>query len=233
MNSKNIIAISKDKTKCICMKCLKESRLLKEIDIPEMGYGSAFDGTGTKVILCKDCYIKSNSSIWSMETRKFDEYCEEYLHEDEMLDYISQLPLQSQELVFNEFKHGWNTNYSMEAQDWIDYRLNELPHEKCKEYGLYSPEEINAYKERYPKCEYVYNTVWNDGSKSSHCAMRTCTSGEYGGQIGINYSTECYKCPYFKERITPIKDIKGEEHKDYELYIQSKVKMFDLENKFN
>lgn len=233
MNSKNIVAIPRDKIECTCMKCLRENRLLKEIDIPEMGYGSAFDGSGTKVILCEQCYIESNPNIWSMETKEFDEYCEEYLHEEEMLDYLRQLPLQSQELVFNEFENGWSANYGMEAQDWIDYKLNELSYEKCKEYGLYSPEEINAYKERYPKCEYVYNTVWNDGSKGSHCAMRTYASGEYGGGIGLNYSTECYKCHYFTERTTPIKDIKGEERKDYELYIQSKVRMSELENKFN
>lgn len=233
MNSKNIIAISREKIDCTCMKCLKEKDSLKVIIISEMGYGSAFDGSGTKVVLCEDCYKESGPDIWSMETREFDEYCEEYLHEDEMLEFIDGLPLQSEELVWNEFEHGWNADHHMDPQDWIDYRLDELPYEKCKMYGLYAPEEIKAYKERYPKCEYVYNTVWNDGSKGSHCAMQPCTFGEYGGQIGLNYSTHCYKCSHFKERITPIKDVKGEDSDDYELYIQSQIRASELKKKFD
>lgn len=184
MNSKGIVAIPRDKANCYCMNCLKETSDLKNITICEMGYGSAFDGAGTKINLCNECYEKSNPEIWSMEVKRTD-YYEEYLHEKEMLDYIEKLPLQCRELIYNEFEYGWDANYTMEPQDWIDYQLDELPYEKCKQYGLYAPEEIRAYEERYPKCEYVYNRVWRDGSKGSSCAMQNCTSGEYGGKLDV------------------------------------------------
>lgn len=232
MNSKKIVNITKDKIECTCMKCLKEFPTLRKITISELGYGSSFDGTNTEVHLCEDCYKQSNPSIWSMEVHRQD-YCEEYVHEDEMLKYIEELPIQSKELVWNTLASGWNSDMKLDAQDWIDYELDELPHEKCKTYGLYSVEEIKAYKERFPKCEYVYNTVWEDGSKGSHCAMQPCTHGEYGGTVGLNYSTYCYECRYYKERVTPIRDIKGEDKHDYDLYVLSKVIAKELEQKFN
>ena len=73
MNSKNKVAIKKEKIGCTCMKCLKEfdDSKLHIIHIPQMGYGSGFDGFDTIVILCEDCYkesIKKNPNLWSMKT---------------------------------------------------------------------------------------------------------------------------------------------------------------------
>lgn len=211
MNSKNIIPIPRDKVTCTCFKCLKETINLNRIDIPEMGYGGGFDGFGTTLYLCNDCYEASGSELWSMEEKQLGEYFSEYVHDDEMWEYINNLPLQSQELVCNTLPTGFNADYTMEPQDWIDYELDELPYEKCKEYGVYAPEEINAYKERYPKCKHVYNQIFSDGSKSSSCYMKSCTWGEYGGAIGLNPSTKCYKCQYFEERTEPIKDVNIDE----------------------
>ena len=74
MNSKNIVPIEKDKILCTCMKCLKEGKKedMHIIHIPEMGYGSGFDGFDTLVILCDDCYKESTKDIphlWDMEEK--------------------------------------------------------------------------------------------------------------------------------------------------------------------
>ena len=36
-------------------------------------------------------------------------------------------------------------------QDWIDYQLDELSHEKCKKYGYCSPKDIEAYKTKFTR----------------------------------------------------------------------------------
>ena len=79
----------------------------------------------------------------------------------------SELPLESQELVYNSFIEG--TSYHMKPQDWIDYRLGVLPHDKCKEYGLYSPDEKKAYYNRFPMCQYPVQIVYDDSTKGCRC----------------------------------------------------------------
>ena len=132
MNSKNIVALQ-DKT--LCMVCLKEKATHK-YKISCRGYGSLFDEDDTHWQCCDNCH-KDEYDIWSNEVCRIgigeDEYYETYQHEDKILDFIHSLSLQSQELFFNSFS---SDGYNMDAQDWIDYKLDELPHEKCKEYGL-------------------------------------------------------------------------------------------------
>ncbi len=138
MNSRNIVAIKNENT---CMCCLKEKTDLTTIIIPEMGYGSAFDGESTKLHLCRSCYQHSNPKIWSLEIiteadEDGDILSEEYIHEKEIIDYIENLPIQSKELIWNRYNEGFNADHKMKPQDWIDYYLNELTYEKCKEYGI-------------------------------------------------------------------------------------------------
>lgn len=128
MNSKNIVALE-DKT--LCMVCLKEKASHK-YKISCRGYGSLFDEDDTHWQCCDNCH-KDEYDIWSNEQPKIEDYYEEYKYEDKILEFIHSLPLQSQELFFNSFS---SDGYNMDAQDWIDYKLDELPHEKCKEYGL-------------------------------------------------------------------------------------------------
>ena len=128
MNSKNIVALE-DKT--LCMVCLKEKASHK-YKISCRGYGSLFDEDDTYWQCCNNCH-KDEYDIWANEQPKIEDYYEEYKYEDKILDFIHSLSLQSQELFFNSFS---SDGYNMVAQDWIDYKLDELPHEKCKEYGL-------------------------------------------------------------------------------------------------
>ena len=109
------------------------------------------------------------------------------------------MPLESRELFYNRFPSGWNTDHNMDSQDWIDYELDLLPHEKCKEYSRYSPEEKQTYQERFPICDKVKIVAYEDGSKGSRCPF-----GAFGNKDGTseNHQTqdECYKCLMFEKR---------------------------------
>ena len=199
----------------ICFKCLNETpkMSLHNIEIPELGYGSGFDGWSTEIHLCDECIKETNPEWWKLEIIAED-YCEEYKYEDEIFGYIKTLPLESQELFYNRFIDGWNSGYRMESQDWIDYELDLLPHEKCKEYGMYSPEERKAYQDRFPMCDKVKIVVYDDSSKGSRCPF-----GAFGNKDGTadghQTQDECYKCTNFKIREGEIMtvDLKEEEIK--------------------
>lgn len=150
MNSKGIIAIKNEK---ICMKCLNKDST-HTYDIYGRGYGSIYDSFDTKFQLCDDCadnkYDKWVGEIVELDK---DEFIEKYEYEDNIDKLIKSFPLESQELFYNRFSDGSCASYYMNPQDWIDYQLDELSHEKCKEYGLYSSQEIKVYEERFPNCE--------------------------------------------------------------------------------
>ena len=129
MNSKNIVALE-DKT--LCMVCLKEKASHK-YEIYGRGYGSLFDEDDTHWQCCDNCH-KDEYDIWANELPTYDGYCEEYEYEDKISEFIHNLPLQSQELFFNTFNSS--EQYFIDAQDWLDYQLEESSHEKCNEYGL-------------------------------------------------------------------------------------------------
>ena len=126
----------------LCWKCLESKNNIHKIVIPEMGYGSRFDGESTEIHLCEECYqesIKKNKELWSME----EEDCEfsEYKHEKAMLDYIKEMPIQGKQFVWSEFN---SSNWKLDSQDWIDHELEILSHEKCEEYGIWSPEKTKC-----------------------------------------------------------------------------------------
>lgn len=230
MNSKGIVPIPIEKAQHICMKCLCSDKPIRVIEIEELGYGSGFDGAGTEIHLCEDCYHQSNPKIWTLNVVR-DGYCEEYEHESEIFAFIESLPLESRELIYNEFEHGWGTACHMDRQDWIDYQLDELPHDVCKEYGLYSPDEIKAYKERFPTCEYPYERVYRDGSRSCWCALHHAI-GEIGQLCGTNISEECYQCDDYKLRTSPIKTVTAPDIYDYEIFVKSNAYQERLAEKF-
>lgn len=225
MNSKGIVAL-KD-TKNICYKCLKKKDKVHQIRIGGSGYGSAFDNFSTSLQLCDECFSESQKDkpIWDMETvygqmhfdsytkksdypkeKIVDEYIDQrYRYDDEMYEYLSNLPLESKELVYNSNSYGACANSNMIPQDWIDYELGELPHKKCKQYGYYSPQEVAAYKERFPNCECVSIDKYKDGSQGSSCPYGA--SGDKDGNIGLNIWDSCYMCTHFKPREGDIKVI--------------------------
>lgn len=123
---------------CICFKCLKNT-IIHTIQINQTGYGSNFDGLSTKIQLCDDCYKSTNPNWWELKTIPIQEYGEdffEYEYENEILNFVNQMPLAGQELFWNRYVYGARVTYYMEAQDWIDYELGILSEEKCMEYGL-------------------------------------------------------------------------------------------------
>ncbi len=215
----------------ICFNCLKETAIHK-ISIPALGWGSQFDNFSTRIQLCDDCYSVTNPDWWKLNVikGKTDLESEHYEYEDEILNFVNQMPLAGQELFWNRFASGAFVSYYMEAQDWIDYKLNILPHEKCKEYGLYSPQEIQAYKERFPICQHPVNIIYEDGFKSCWCPFGAY--GEYGQKVGLNICDECYECEYFEKRNTLIKDISDKDYKDYEIYYKAKLRQEEYKNRF-
>jgi len=216
----------------ICFNCLKETNVSK-IKIYSMGYGSGFDGWSTRINLCTDCMKLTNNKWWELREKQCDWDKEnnhgfsEYEFEEEIFDFVRNMPIEGRELFNNRYS---TDNYQMEPQDWIDYELDILPHDRCKEYGMYSPQEIEAYNDRFPTCQHVANRIWNDGSKGSWCPFGA--SGDFNQICSINMSDECYLCKYFIERTTPIKDILAEDYEDYEAYYKSKINQDTYKSKF-
>lgn len=206
-----------------CFNCLKET-IVNKIKIPALGMGKSIRYFSTEIHLCDECMKLTNSEWWKLKTIKgeTDLDGEYYEYEDEILKFIEQMPLAGQELFWNRYATGVFVGYYMEAQDWIDYRLGILPHEKCKEYGFYSPQEIQAYEERFPKCQHVVNRVFSDGSIGCWCSFGAY--GEFEQKTGRNICDECYECKYFEERKTPIKWISEKDWIDYKIYYIAKLK---------
>lgn len=194
MNSKGINVLN---NKEVCMVCQKE-KATNTYSIYGRGYGSDFDNFNTKFQCCDNCN-KDEYKDWFYEKCVIDGYdeTETYKHEDDIYDLINSLSLNSQELFYNTFSDGAFTHW-FDAQDWIDYKLNELPHKKCKEYGMYSPQEKQAYADRFPTCNNTYKKVYKDGSSS--CCCNYGASGNYDGICGIDISEECYMCTNYELR---------------------------------
>lgn len=215
MNSKGIVAL---KDTSVCMKCLKNKATHIYL-IYGRGYDSLFDGMNTKIQCCDEC-----------NRPEYKEWFSKLEYEDKIWDLINSLPLESQELFQNRFEIG--NGWYMESQDWIDYQLGELPHEKCKEYCLYSPKDIEAYNTKFTTCEYVANVIWNDKSKGSWCPFGAY--GAYGQKVDEcgNLSNECTDCRYYQSRENPIKEIKGEDLHEWKVYMTAKLKADEYKHKF-
>lgn len=214
----------------ICFNCLKETTVHK-IKIPALGWVSQFDNFSTIIHLCDDCYKLTNPDWWNLKRikGKTDWNGVYYEYEDEILKFVKQMPLAGQELFYNRYADGANADY-MKAQDWIDYKLGILSHEKCKEYGLYSLQEKQAYEENFPICQHPVNVIHNNGFKSCWCPFGAY--GEYGQKTGLNICDECYLCKYFEERKSPIKNIMSKDYEDYKIYYITKIKHEEYKNKF-
>lgn len=203
MNSKGIVALE-DTT--LCMKCLKK-KATHTYRISGRGYGSIYDNFNSEFHLCDDC-AKEEYHEWASECGEWDEdyFCgEDYKYEKNLSNLIKSFPLEGQELFYNRFVHGACANYNMKPQDWIDFKLDELPHKKCKQYGFYSPQEIAAYKERFPNCACVVIDKYKDGSQGSSCPRGV--HGDKDGNTGLNIYSQCYMCAQYKPREGDIKVI--------------------------
>lgn len=236
---------------CLCWKCLKEKSDIHNIKISDCGYGSTFDNFTTQIQLCEECFNESQKDkpIWCMDKvygTMSDEYIskkdsvefvellidKKYKYDEEMTEYINELPLESQELVYNTYGKG-ALAYHMNPQDWIDFKLGILPHEVCAEYGLYSPDEERAYKEKFPTCQYPIEIDYGN-----YVGCR-CPFGAFGNtKDGVasaddnRMQRECYECTYYKERTAPIVRIKCEDADDFDLYMEYHLNKERLEQKF-
>jgi hypothetical protein len=115
---KKILAI-KDPTN-VCVKCLRkvDDKDFIVIKVKPLGYASYFDEASTEIHLCKDCYSKTNSEWWEFRTvidkeifdqdpglcLKYPHSCLVYEYENEIYDFIENLPIEGYELVENRFK---------------------------------------------------------------------------------------------------------------------------------
>lgn len=202
----------------VCFKCLGEfiEKDLHKIIIPEMGWGSGFDMWSTRINLCKDCAsVYTDPRWWQLEEVESESDIGGiwYKYEDEIFDFVGTLPMESQELFWNRYS---TDSYTMESQDWIDYELDLLPHEKCKEYGIYSSEERQAYQEKFPMCSNVKIVVYEDGSRGSRCPFMAF-GNSYGATKGHQTQSECYKCVAFEKREGEIETYSREDMEIFEL----------------
>lgn len=183
----------------ICFKCLQEKENIHTYRIWGRGYGSIFDNDNTTLQLCDDCNQEELETYFNEEPEIEDEYCENYKHEDDIVNFVKTLPIQGQEL----FNNTCASDNWLKPQDWIDIELKIAPDEVYKKYNMYSPNEIKAYKERFPNCKQVYKKVYADGSSGCRCDL-----GAFGDKDGnaseYNYSDECYYCKQYGKRIDDI-----------------------------
>jgi hypothetical protein len=204
----------------LCFKCLKQKSNLKKYSLYRSDYGSRFDNNYTFLQICDECEPK-DIEMWFDETPEIvDGYCAKYKYEKNIIEFINTLPIEGQELFWNRCAYGACAD-NMNSQDWIDMKLGILPDEVYEEYGMYSPREIKAYKERFSTCEHPVNVIYNDGSKGCWCPFGA--HGEYGQKIDANISDECYNCKHYKKRETPIKEMDQNTYKKYERYINAKI----------
>ena len=212
----------------VCFNCLKETKVNK-IQISSMGWGSGFDGWSTRINLCEDCMKATDPKWWGLKVieGKTDWDGIYYEYEKEIFEFVNRMPLAGKELFWNKYS---TDNYQMESQDYIDYELGVLPHDKCKEYGMYSHQEIRAYEERFPTCQHPVNLIHKDDSKGCWCPFSA--HGDYGQKCSSNMSDECYQCAYYLERTTPIKDMLNEDFNDYKFYYIAKLNQEKYKNKF-
>ena len=223
-------------TECLCWKCIKEHDKSKIhiIEIGALGYNSCFDNLSTRIQLCDDCY-NVNPEWWNLETiipEGFEQFGYMYKYDKEICQFINELPLESQELAWNEYAYGACAGYNMDAQDWIDYQLGIISHEKCKEYGMYSPDEEKAYEERFPTCQHPIEIDYRD-SIGCHCPFGAFGKSEDGVVFAEDdMLNDCYGCEYYKKRTVPIIRIKSEDEADYNLYVEYQLNKDRLKQKF-
>jgi len=220
----------------ICFKCLQkyQAQQINSIYINPIygcGYGdSEFNGYGSRLDLCTECYNQTNSEWWKLEkikqNKEINDYTDyidniSYKYEEEIIKYLKSMPIEGQELFFNMFAIGYKP-LDMESQDWIDYTLEIISHENCRKYDYYySPDEKKAYYKMYPKCQHPVNLIKENGYNISICPFGS--KGKYNQEIDDDLYIRCYECQYYQERISTIKDINEKIWNDYNVWYTAKI----------
>ena len=232
-NSINPHHIAIENPDSTCFNCLQKHPQIHEILIPTLNHSSKFTNFSSKLHLCDNCLSLTNPEWWKLEIIKtYSEYNMMQLHykyEKEILDFINQMPLSGQELFYARFGSGVRSDL-MRGQDWIDYALDKLSHEKCKEYGYYSPEERKAYKERFHICDKIKIVIYEDEDRDLRCPF-----GAYGNINGTyegdHMHHQCYECKMFEVKDGEVEVMNIEDYEIYELENELALKMLLRENK--
>lgn len=119
---KSVIKPIKDESTCMC--CLKEDALNKfvRINIDQLGYGSKFDTLSTKLILCPECYKKTDPLWWEFNKVSKIVECgsvDVYEYEDEIINFVEGFPLNGQERFYNSL----SSQQRVSQEYWIDLQL--------------------------------------------------------------------------------------------------------------
>lgn len=188
-------------TEDLCHKCLQEKSDIKTYSIYGRGYGSNFDNCNQYLQLCLECRkgIEEDLDKWFNENPEFDEYYEEYKYEENIINFIDNLPIQGREIVENQTSHGACAEY-LESKDWIDIELGVASDKTYKKYGMYTPSEIKAYHDRFPTCKHTYLKVYSDGSAGTYCSKHIGVSGKKDFTCSSNISKECYYCNDYERK---------------------------------
>ncbi|QSF43448.1 hypothetical protein [Paenibacillus tianjinensis] len=182
--------------KDICFKCLAK-KITTKYSLYRSNYGSSFDNNYTYMQICDECKPKDIEKWFDEDPELIDGWCEDYKYEDNIIEFVNTFPVEGQELFWNRCAYGACAD-TIESQDWIGMQLGILPDEVYEDYGMYSPRQIKAYKERFPVCKNTYITEYEDGSRGSSCPYGAF--GDENGADGLNISSECYECSRFQER---------------------------------
>jgi len=236
-NSTNPHHIAIENPENICFNCLQSFPQVHEIIIPAINHNSIFTNFSSRLYFCDKCLSLTNPEWWKLEIIK--SYSEDnmmqlnYKYEKEILEFINQMPLAGQELFYARFGSGVRSDL-IRGQDWIDYALDKLPHEKCKEYGYYSPQERKAYKERFHICDKIKIVIYEDKDKDLRCPF-----GAYGNINGTyegdHMHHQCYECKMFEIRDREVEIMNIEDFEIYELQneLALKILLKEIKNKEN
>ncbi|MBK5239863.1 hypothetical protein [Clostridium sp.] len=113
--------------------------------------------------------------------------------DDCLREWINSFTFEGQEHIINS-----GSNIYMSTENWIKEAKGEFTDEEYENNGMYSPRQIKAYEDKFPKCDHVVIKVYNDSSAGSGCLYGA--HGEGFGNTGLNISSECFNCDQFKER---------------------------------
>lgn len=128
----------------LCHKCLEDKDNIKIYGIYHRGYGSLFDNDNETIQICDTCRkgIEVDLDKWINEIPKcIDGVMEEYKHEEKLVDFINNLPIQGREIVINQTSWG-SCAENMDSQDWIDIELGIASDDVYKRNGMYTPSEM-------------------------------------------------------------------------------------------
>jgi len=218
-----------------CFNCLQDTQVHK-IHIPTLGHNSNFQFFSTRLNLCPECLKQTNLNWWKLEIvedniqDKDNWYSLRYKYEKEILDFVNKMPIEGRELFYARFGNGANADL-MSGQDWIDYVLDILSHDKCKLYGCFSTDEIKSYEKRFPICDKVKNIIYKcEHENKNYIVLKLrCPFGVDDTQT----QSQCYECRLFVERNGEIEIMDKEDFEIYELQIKLELKILlkELKNR--